>query len=323
MSVPLRSGDCSRRSSFRSATTGRSRAGAPSGPGRRRFPAGLVILPLLLTPAASVRAQAGAPTVPRHLLARPGPATEVLLFGIFHFQETGADVYDPTHRLDIRSRQRQAEIEELVERLAAFRPTRIAVEAMPARQAALDSAYQAYREGRAELGVNEIQQVGFRLARRLGLAGVRAVDAQPADVFTSIFEQVEAREVELAEIDAAWQERYRRLYAWDDSLKTVHDLRTFLAYLNDPERIAAGHGAYGVGWFKLAGEDGFLGADFRASWYDRNLRIFRNLQRLAEPGPERILLLIGAGHLPILRFLVGTSPEFVLVEARDYLTEER
>lgn len=52
--------------------------------------------------------------------------------------------------------------------------------------------------------------------------------------------------------------------------------------------------------------------------YDRNLRIFRNLQRLTSSPEERILLVIGAGHLPILQFVASTSPEYELMDVRDY-----
>ena len=45
-----------------------------------------------------------------------------------------------------------------------------------------------------------------------------------------------------------------------------------------------------------AGEGGqYPGVDSKTAWYNRNLRIFANLQRLTEQPGERILLVIGAG----------------------------
>jgi Family of unknown function (DUF5694) len=35
---------------------------------------------------------------------------------------------------------------------------------------------------------------------------------------------------------------------------------------------------------------------------------------------DRILLIIGAGHLPILRFLAQSSPEYRLTEPVEFLT---
>jgi hypothetical protein len=57
-----------------------------------------------------------------------------------------------------------------------------------------------------------------------------------------------------------------------------------------------------------------VGADLGAAWYARNLRIFRNLQRLGECPEERVLLFIGAGHVPLLRFVAQASPEHERVE---------
>jgi hypothetical protein len=56
------------------------------------------------------------------------------------------------------------------------------------------------------------------------------------------------------------------------------------------------------------------------AWYNRNLRIFANLQRITETPDERLLLLIGGGHLPILRHCIVASPECELVEVADYLS---
>ena len=59
--------------------------------------------------------------------------------------------------------------------------------------------------------------------------------------------------------------------------------------------------------------------DVITAWYNRNLRIFANLQRITEPPGERLLVVYGAGHIPILRHCVEASPEYDLVEVADYL----
>lgn len=50
-----------------------------------------------------------------------------------------------------------------------------------------------------------------------------------------------------------------------------------------------------------------------ANWYKRNLRMFTNLYRLAQPR-ERILLVVGAGHGAILRRLAIDAPDVCLVD---------
>lgn len=72
-------------------------------------------------------------------------------------------------------------------------------------------------------------------------------------------------------------------------------------------------------YFTLGGGDDYARPDGATEWYNRNLRIFANLQRLTAGPGERLLLLIGSGHLPILRHCALASPEYALVEAADYL----
>jgi hypothetical protein len=83
--------------------------------------------------------------------------------------------------------------------------------------------------------------------------------------------------------------------------------------------VRKSHGSYLVGSFKLARETNYVGVDDMTQWYNRNLRIFSNLQQLTDSPAERILVVIGAGHLPILRFLAGTSNEHMLVDVLPYL----
>ena len=52
----------------------------------------------------------------------------------------------------------------------------------------------------------------------------------------------------------------------------------------------------------------YPGANWVAhSWYARNLKIFVNLTRFTKSNGERVLLIIGAGHLGFLKQLVRDS----------------
>jgi uncharacterized protein DUF5694 len=256
-------------------------------------------------------------------LDQRGPRARLLLVGVFHFADPGLDAYKPRFHVDISSRERQREVEEVVGLLARFRPTRVAVEWPKAEQASLDSLYRAYLDGGERLGANEVFQLGFRLARRLGHPRVYAVDAEGRSPLTEAEARASAAALGI-DVDSVlkrdpWDARYRELYAYEDSLKTVRTLRQHLLHANDPERIRLGHGHYLVGPFKLARGDNYVGVDDATRWYNRNLRIFSNLQQLTTSPEERILVFIGSGHLPILRFQAASSPEHRLVEPREYL----
>ncbi len=253
----------------------------------------------------------------------PGPRAQLLLLGSFHFSYPELDVVKSKQRINVLAPERQREIEELVECLAAYRPTRIAVEHLRERQAQLDSLYALYQKGSWALPPGETYQIGFRLARRLGHDRVYAVDTERTPVLLDLVErQLAPREAELMATDTVWRSRFARVRAYEDSVNASkhRTLREFFIGMNEPAEIARSHMTYHVGFFKFDGEEGgYAGADFVAGWYDRNLRIFRNLQRITTSPDERILLIIGSGHLPILRFVTQHSPEYVLVEPATYL----
>ena len=57
-----------------------------------------------------------------------GPQAQLLLLGTFHFKDAGLDGYKPKFDVDILSAERQQEVADVLDRLAAFAPTHIAVE---------------------------------------------------------------------------------------------------------------------------------------------------------------------------------------------------
>ncbi len=67
-------------------------------------------------------------------------------------------------------------MEELVRGLARWQPTRIAVEWDRSDQAGLDRRYADYLAGNLKLTANERDQIAFRLAKKLGLLKVYAID---------------------------------------------------------------------------------------------------------------------------------------------------
>jgi hypothetical protein len=241
-----------------------------------------------------------------------GPA-EVLVLGIYHFANPGLDVVR-TDVADVLASGRQAEISAVADAVARFRPTRIAVEQLPAAAPRLDSLYAAYRAGRHELRRDETEQLGFRLAARLGHDRLYPIDHRGEFPFGAVMEYAQQHDAafvafvqaELARITAESNRQQREL--------TVGEI---LRLINEPAKLAGDHGTY-LRFARVGAGDTYVGAELLSKWYDRNIRIFVNLQRLAQPG-ERILVIMGSGHSPILRELIGYDPDMVLVEAIAYL----
>ncbi|MFD2512252.1 DUF5694 domain-containing protein [Pontibacter locisalis] len=255
---------------------------------------------------------------------------QVMLLGTFHFAYPNQDVIktDKTEQLDITSPESQRDIGRITRQLAKFKPTKIAVEAFPGKQAKLDSLYQAYLEGRYELGVNEIYQLGFRLAKQLGHPRVYATDSwgnldsyqKPGS------EEFEVRDDIKERMEKFWAYRQNTVKARAEAEKKQagtqpRSLYKTIQLMNQPDAIRRNHENYFREAFQYEEQPyDYTGVDwFSASWFNRNLRIFRNIQRITESPNDRILVIYGADHLGPLQQAVESSPTHKLVPAHKLL----
>ncbi|MDZ7647190.1 MAG: DUF5694 domain-containing protein [Cytophagales bacterium] len=243
------------------------------------------------------------------------PKSKVMILGTFHFNDGGNDSYKPKYSVNIKSPSRQKEVAALLEILKEFRPTKVTIENMPERQAFHDSLYTEFLKDNYQPGANEIYQICYRLAKMMGHEKVYTIDA-PARSYEP--------EIDVDKVipllhqenykDSTYSKLYFSLYAKEDSLKSVLPLRTTLLYQNNPTRLNLGLGHYLIGDFKVSVPGNYAGPDAAIYWWSRNLRIFANILKLAaESKEERVFVMIGAGHLPILRFLAVACPEIEFV----------
>ena len=262
-------------------------------------------LALLLTATPSV---AQNPTVPR---------AQVMVLGTYHMDNPGLDYANPTVD-DVLAPRRQAEIEAVARALAEFRPTRIAIEATPSRDSLHNARYRAYRAGSYRLGRNEIDQIGYRLAAMLGHERVYPVD-YPLDMDVGGTMQWAAQNGQ-ADLAQRMGSTVQAIVAEMNARMAVESVGGILADANSA-RADSMHGLYLV--MATVGRDSvYRGADEVANWYARNLHIYANIARVAQPG-ERVLVIMGSGHRPLLRQFIAESPDLELVSAERYLARFR
>lgn len=255
---------------------------------------------------------------------------QVLLLGTYHFKFSTNDMLKPEVILDMLSPEKQREIEEVVDLLGRFRPTKIAVEVKLDKDASLNADYHAYRKGKFNLTPWEGHQIGFHLAAALGHDRV-----YPIDVFGRQYEPDEKlMEYARARLGPKGADipvdklfftlfddcvaSFERIYRSEEQHMASHSLREHLRFLNSPERTALNHAVY-LAWADSEPGDYTLPDWISGWWYNRNLRIFSNIKRITESPDDRILVIIGAGHIPILRHAVENSPKHELAEVADYL----
>lgn len=221
--------------------------------------------------------------------------TELIFLGTTHF----------SNKEDIFTDKMQKEIDEFVTHMTTLCPTKIAVEFPRRYQSQLESLYQTFDVSalrtKTHMGAfeiyhhrseffsnNEIFQMGFRLAKKLGLATLYAVD-----------EDIEMSDDLLAKIQPYFSpDAYlHQLHALVNSADT---LEKHYRVLNSPECILADHNMYLA--MNKVNSGNYEGTRLLMQWYERNLKIYSNLQNLAKDG-DRILLIIGSSHLKLLHEL--------------------
>lgn len=268
--------------------------------------------------AAAAPAGNGATDAPdRGSATRPDTApARVMILGVWHFSE-GTNVIE-VNPARIMERRRQEELRAALDTLAAFGPTVVAVERVASDQAIVDSLYRAYRSGRRELEASEDQQVGFRMAERMGLERVHAIDHKLEWPFDTVVAYAKAHDPAFLE----YQKEYRkRLLARMDSLRENATVAGIFRWYNAPETERFLHEPY-MKMTEVGVDAGHVGVKPVANYYRRNLRIFANLTRIVEAG-DRVLVVYGSGHQPFLQEFVRGHAEMELVSPLEYLGGER
>ncbi|HEU4566177.1 MAG TPA: DUF5694 domain-containing protein [Gemmatimonadaceae bacterium] len=263
---------------------------------------------------AVIALAAGAAAAPALAQQQPHGRPQVLVLGTYHFANPGLDYANPRAD-DHLSPKRQREIEELVARLAAFRPTKIALEVPVARDSALNARYQRYLRGEDTLRVDEGDQIGLRLARRLGHQRVYAVDYRLDLDFGGVMKYAaEHGLARLVQEAQAWIQRYMASF---DSLQKTSTVGEILLEANSAAADST-HGLY-LELLAVRSDTGYVGAEMVSDWYERNLKILSNVRALVERPDERVLVIIGSGHGPLLREFVRQSPGLELADLRKFL----
>lgn len=245
----------------------------------------------------------------------------VSIIGTFHFSYPNLDRIktEKDKQVDMLSEQRQKELGELIEKLAEFNPTIIAVECPVEMQAGMDSLYRAYIMGNFELPVDEQYQIGFRLAKELDIERICCIDTW------GDYERFMEREAFFSAyglfLDSNRCEYYdQQLIAINERIRTMCLIDYFLE-TNSEATLKKMQSGYFLSNFLFEQEkNDYGGVDWiTAQWYNRNLRIIRNLMRIKIHKGDRILIVYGNGHHALLRDYIEYSPFYRYVPVIDYL----
>ncbi|NOS57145.1 MAG: hypothetical protein HOP37_12935 [Cyclobacteriaceae bacterium] len=249
---------------------------------------------------------------------------QVMILGTFHFDRglDGSDVIAKNH-LNISDAENQRQILALVDTIVArYKPTVIAVEWMPGKQVRIDSLFQVYARTKELPGKNEAFQIGFRIAEKLNLPTIYAVDNRPPQPETvTELDNFEGYAQSRNQLDMMTEYDQENLIynTFLDSLLRATDFSTYMRIVNSDANLKRSKQLWFTGLVNLGYADTYVGADLTGHWYRRNTRIFVNIRNLSKQKQERILVIYGMAHKWILEELFQGSPEFEVVSTSKIL----
>jgi hypothetical protein len=256
--------------------------------------------------------------IPLAATAQSDRRPEILVLGTYHMANPGRDVHN-MQADDVLSPKRQQEIAQLIEVLKRFRPTKIAVEAHVASRR-VPQEYAEYRAGRYTLSRNEVDQIGYRLAKELGHRAIYPVDEDGEFPYLRVLNYAKANGLK-EKFDSLQASTGARVKIQGEILRT-HTVLETLEYMNADSTVAKDVASYYA--FVPFGEPyEYAGADLVARWFERNIRIYRNIVALVTSPDDRVLVIYGSGHLGWLRQNVEHDASVRLRKLADIVTRQR
>lgn len=247
--------------------------------------------------------------------------TEIMTLGVFHFDYPNLDVVKTNNedKISVLEEPYQSEIIAIANAICEFRPTIIAIELDPQKQNEIDSLYKLYKVGKFDLKKAEEYQLGFRIGKKLNIPKIYCVND-----WGKQYENIEDLFKDSSRLANFEQYYYNNLTESKEAPK-VKSITKELYCLNDSEMIKKRLAVYLDVPFKYEEKEGdFTGVDFETGrWFSRNLRIFRNIQRIPVAPDDKILLIIGREHLNLLNWYFDVSNEFELISPLPYLEKAK
>lgn len=245
----------------------------------------------------------------------------LLIVGVYHMANPELDsvrfVAD-----DVLTPKRQREMEILAAQLAAFHPTQVLVEA-PLNDSSWLQRFISYTKGDSTLSRNEIEQIGFRVAKDQGLGQVGGIDypmflngLRPDEIRTNLV--LAAKGLTTDQSVASLEGHQDSDQSSEEHVLANMTISQYIARLNTPQSLLSQQAQYMSMLIPDNGSALYEKADLVSNWYKRNLRIFENINRFSHLG-DRVLVVIGAGHAALLRQFAADSNYFAVVDPSLYL----
>jgi hypothetical protein len=209
---------------------------------------------------------------------------EIILVGTFHFEQDEELI-----------EKKEKEVKELVDYLVYYKPTKVAVEWEISKDKELNIEYQ---KSNGNYSIDEIQQIGFRLGKKLNHEKVYAVN------WTGHISQEDMMELNDS-IQGSYPELLNTMKVISENAPKISvntPLINSYRTLNDKEATKELERTYLSFVTVTDNKEKMIGFDFLNKWMERELMVFKNIVETSN-ADDRILLIIGSDHLWMLRKL--------------------
>lgn len=244
---------------------------------------------------------------------------EVLNFDTFHFGYTtdGTSV-----EFDQHSDQNRIRATAIAKELARFKPTVLVVETSPAKDSLLLEEYRAHLKNPDTIYKHpwELQLLAFELGRYAGTERIYGIDTKLSYNW-NIGNEMADNQVDQATYLSYSTDPVKH----HPGLEPERDdmtLKERLYMANQPEFLDVMINMNADVLTLVGSKDDYEGADEAAKYYQRNLRMFTNLNRIPLRPDDRVFILSGASHTAFFRDFLHRSPKFKMVDTFDYLEKE-
>jgi len=230
---------------------------------------------------------------------------QIMLMGTFHFTSPKLDSVK-VDNIDVTTPQSQVLLERMTKTIAdSLKPTQVMLEYDKKYDQRINERYQQYLDGEFTLPVNEIYQLGFRVAKQAGVTSIKTFDHREVSWLAGPMN--EYAKVHEPEAFSAYEKRIEDFTKAMQHQQNTLSLLELLIKQNEQSEFDANKALY-IATNSIGADSNFTGADASASWWHRNFRMYSLVQRVATPG-ERVFVLGGSGHIAIIQDLLHLDNE--------------
>ncbi len=239
----------------------------------------------------------------------------VLNMATFHMRPTPDE---NSVEFDNSNKEAMMETRQISRLLAKFKPTVICVEIEPSENKKLNLAYNKFVMDSIsdKIYAGEINLLAFEIGRLCKVDSIYGInhkmnyDYNINDKITNTLDPITFDGYNENPLLSALNK-----VAQLNDMNTLNKLRTineedFLDFLIIENADMLTH---------VGSKNNFEGADEAAKFYQRNLRMYSNLNRIPVTSRDRILIIMGGSHTAFFREFLKRSPKYQLANIDEYL----